>query len=144
MLRVEYFFSSVCLYGGSLWWVFIDWSTPAASGGSLHDGTEWRFWYALGYYFWAFYLAFCPPMFVREIGLKFFLCWVVCDLGVRATVVSWNQFGDFPPVSVFWSRLRNLWESGRSLCSNNLALVLFQWGILINVCVSLDVVELFA
>jgi len=126
MLRVEYFFSSVFLYGGSLWWVFIDWSTPAASGGSLHDGTEWRFWYALGFYFRAFYLVFFPPMLVREILLKFFLCCVVCDLCVRATLVSWNHFGVFLLFLFFWCRLRILWKPGRSLHSNNLALGLFQ------------------
>jgi len=95
VLRAEYFFQFSLL----IWWITLMGFHRLIHSCSLRrKPTGWCWmvdWNALGYYFRAFYLVFFPPMFVREIRLKFFLRWVVCDFGVGATVVSWNQFGVF-------------------------------------------------
>lgn len=98
---------------------------------SWDEPTKWRWMadlYVIGFCFLAFYLLFFPPMILREIHLKFFLCWVVFWFRCKGDCAVMESVWCFPSVSVFWRRLRILLKSGRTLRSINLAFGLFQWG----------------
>ena len=54
-------------------------------------------------------LSIFTLIFIREIGLKFsFFVGSLCGLDIRVIVVSWNELGTVPSVSILWNSLRRV------------------------------------
>jgi hypothetical protein len=54
-------------------------------------------------------LSIFALIFIRKIGLKFsFFVGSLCDLCIRVIVVSYNELGKVPSVSILWNSLRRV------------------------------------
>jgi hypothetical protein len=54
-------------------------------------------------------LSIFALIFIKEIDLKISFCvGSLCGLGIRVTVVLWNELSREPSVSIFWNSFRRI------------------------------------